>query len=62
MKEFALLKFILSTEFDIILVIYYIRKTVILKPSLFFLNVLYYIFYYMYNETCGYQLARMVYQ
>lgn len=65
MKEFALLKFILSTEFDIILVIYYIRKTVILKPSLFLLNVMYYpnyIFYFMYNETIGYQLARMVYQ
>lgn len=65
MKEFALLKFILSTEFDIILVIYYIRKTVILKPSLFLLNVMYYpnyIFYFMYNETCGYQLARMVNQ
>lgn len=66
MKEFALLKFILSTEFDIILVyMYRCKKTVILKPSLFLLNVMYYpnyIFYSMYNETSGYQLARMVYQ
>lgn len=65
MKEFALLEFILSTEFDIILIIYYIRKTVILKPSLFLLNVMYYpnyIFYFMYYETCGYHLARMVNQ
>lgn len=29
MKEFVLLKFIFSIEFDIILVIYYIRKVVI---------------------------------
>lgn len=37
MKEFVLLKFIFSIEFDIILVIYYIRKVVILNFFYFIL-------------------------